>query len=197
MNKTVRMIVFLMGFSTVCVLVLAGAQLAYDRAAAVFNVRLYQAILELYGIEDHEGETERIFAENFTEERVGGRSYWTSTVAEPGTVVFTAEGSGLWSRIELLLAVEADGESLYGLRVLSQAETPGLGGRIAERGFQERFRGVAVRPAVRVVKFATAPTDVDAIAGASRTSAAVGVIINQAIRDLDWAQGRELGDGGR
>lgn len=189
--KSLRMVLFLMGFSTVCILVLTGAELAYRRASAVFNVRLYQAILELYGIEDRQGETESIFSSSFASEERGGRTYWTSTKVAPGTVVFTTEGPGLWSRIELLLAVAADGETLHGLRVLSQAETPGLGGRIAERGFQERFRGVAIRPAVRVVKFASAPTDVDAIAGASRTSAAVGTIINAAIRDYDRAWGRD------
>jgi Na+-transporting NADH:ubiquinone oxidoreductase subunit NqrC len=181
------MILFLVILSTVCTVMLSGAQLAYDRAAAMFNVRLYGVILDLFEIEAPEDMIEQVFMENFDVTTVGNTIYYTSKSKEPGTVVFKAEGPGLWSRIEVLLAVTADGEKLYGMRVLSQAETPGLGGRISEIEFQESFRGVEIRPQLEIVKFASQPNEVDAITGASRTAQSLEKIINNGVAGMDKA----------
>jgi len=189
MKKEVRMTVFLLVTTTVCTLLLAGANAMYERAFARFNVRLYGTILDLFGIEAAETEIESVFAENFETKPVGSTVYYVSTQEQPGTVVFKADGPGLWSRIELLLAVDPDRRTLYGMRVLSQAETPGLGGRIAEPVFQEAFRGLRVRPAMEIVKFAMADNQVDAISGATRTGDGVEAIVNGAIVEMDRALG--------
>ena len=183
--KPVRMILFLLILSTICTLMLSGAQLAYNKAAAVFNVRLYGTILELFGIPAGENEIEEVFAENFETREIGGTVYYISKAKEKGTVVFKTGGAGLWSRIDLLLAVHPDGERLYGLRVIAQAETPGLGGRIAELEFQERFRDAGIRPELRIVKFASAQNEVDAVTGASLTSKSLERIINKAVVEMD------------
>ncbi|MBT3382039.1 MAG: FMN-binding protein [Lentisphaerae bacterium] len=186
-----KMILFLLATTTACTLLLAGANLAYTRAAAVFNLRLYETILELFDVPVPNEGVEDVFRAHFNEQTVGGTVYYTSKQKSPGTVVFKAEGAGLWSRVELLLAVSASGNSLYGMRVLSQAETPGLGGRIGEPEFQARFRGVDVRPKVKLVKFAMGGNEIDAISGATMTSRAVERIINNGIADADRALGRE------
>ena len=182
-----KMILFLIILSTACTMMLSGAQLAYDRAAAMFNVRLYGVILDMFEIEVPEDTTEQVFMENFETTTVGSTIYYTSKIKEPGTVVFKSEGSGLWSRIEVLLAVTADREKLFGMRVLSQAETPGLGGRISEMEFQESFSGVEIRPQLEIVKFASQPNEVDAITGASRTASSLEKIINNGVAGMDKA----------
>ena len=48
---------------------------------------------------------------------------------------------GLWGRIEGYLALENDGATVSGFTVFSHGETPGLGGEIGTRWFQENFRG--------------------------------------------------------
>ncbi len=181
------MILFLIVLSTVCTLLLSSAQLAYNSASAMFNVRFYRVILDLFEIEAPEEMTEQVFMENFDIMTVGGTVYYISKIKEPGTVAFKSEGSGLWSRIEVLLAVTADHEKLYGMRVLSQAETPGLGGRISEIEFQESFRGVEIRPQLEIVKFASQPNEVDAITGASRTAQSLEKIINKGVAGMDKA----------
>ncbi|HSG27652.1 MAG TPA: FMN-binding protein [Candidatus Krumholzibacterium sp.] len=188
-----RIILFLVVTSTICTLLLAGARMGYDKASAVFSVRLYGTILELFGIEAAENEIESVFLDNFETETVGSNVYYISRQKEKGTIVFKTSGAGLWSTIELLLAVSPDLEQLYGLRVISQAETPGLGGRIVELEFQERFRGALVRPGLKVVKFASQPNEVDAITGASITSRSIEKIINSGVADLDRAFGARAG----
>lgn len=182
-----KMILFLVILSTVCTLLLSGGQLAYDKAAAMFNVRLHRVILDMLEIEAAEEMTEQVFMENFDIRTVGNTIYYISKIEEPGTVIFKSEGPGLWSRIEVLLAVTDDHEKLYGLRVLSQAETPGLGGRISEIEFQESFKGVEIRPQLEIVKFASQPNEVDAITGASRTSRSLQKIINKGVAEMDKA----------
>jgi RnfABCDGE-type electron transport complex G subunit len=188
--KSARIIIFLVITSTLCTLLLAGAQLGYEKASAIFNVRLYGTILELFGIEAAEEEIEQIFLENFEIRTVGSTVYYISMNVEKGSVVFKAVGAGLWSQIELLLAFSPGFEKMYGLRVISQAETPGLGARITETEFLERFRGVEIRPELKVVKFASRPNEVDAITGASVTSRSVEKIINRGVVDMDQAFGR-------
>ncbi|MGD9940843.1 MAG: FMN-binding protein [Clostridia bacterium] len=140
---------------------------------------MYARILELFEINSEEGQAEAVFSENFETELKGGQTYFIHK--ESGIVAFKAEGPGLWSRLEILLAFYPEFEKMYGLRVLAQAETPGLGGRIAEPEFQERFAGVDSVPDIRIVKFAASSNQVDAVAGATKTSAALEAIINTAL----------------
>jgi Na+-transporting NADH:ubiquinone oxidoreductase subunit C len=187
--KELRMTVFLLVTTTVCTLLLAGANAMYELAFARFNVRLYGTILDLFSIQASPTEVESVFAEHFETKLVGSTVYYISTQKQPGTVVFKSDGPGLWSRIELLLAVDPDRRTLYGMRVLSQAETPGLGGRISEPAFQEAFRGLRLRPAMEIVKFAMADNQVDAISGATRTGDGVEAIVNRGIAEMDQALG--------
>ena len=191
--KPVKLIVFLMILSSICTLLLSTANFAFEKASEVFNIRLYAVILELFQIPAAEEEIASVFEQNFEIRKMGGKDYYISKEVYPDTVVFKNEGPGLWSTIEILLAVNPDFESLYGLRVLAQAETPGLGGRISEIDFQERFGGVELRPELRIVKFASASNEVDAITGASKTAEALERLINRSIQELDSAFGREGG----
>lgn len=187
--KDLKMVFFLLAVTTACTLLLAGAQLAYVKASHVFNLRLYGTILEMMEMPADEDQVEAVFTENFETIQRGAMTYYRSRSVDPGTFVFTAEGAGLWSRIEILLAVAPDGKTLKGMRVLSQAETPGLGGRIAEREFQDRFTGVRARPAIELVKVAMADNQVDAVSGATRTSTALEAIINKGLDELVEAFG--------
>ena len=191
--KPVRLVLFLMILASICTLLLSTANFAFEKASEVFNIRLYAVILELFEIPASEDEVSVVFEKNFEIQNLGGRNYYVSTRANPGTVVFKNDGPGLWSTIEILLAVNPDFESLYGFRVLAQAETPGLGGRISEMEFQDRFRDVEIRPELRIVKFASGANEVDSISGASKTGEALERLINSSVRELDSAFGREGG----
>ena len=119
-------------------------------------------------------------------------------------VAIPISGAGFWARIDGLLALSPDYKTILGVAILSQSETPGLGGRITEEGFGARFdpsaRAAAGRPALRAtpqkkseqfiyigggrassagdVRYAR---DVDAITGATQTSIRFQEIINRSL----------------
>lgn len=51
------------------------------------------------------------------------------------------DARGLWGEINGYLALESDGSTVAGFTVYRHQETPGLGGEIEERWFQENFVG--------------------------------------------------------
>ena len=124
------------------------------------------------------------FSDWFDTVERGTHVYYVGKEADRDTVAFKSRGPGLWSLIEVLIAVETDKSELFGLRVLSQGETPGLGGRISEKAFQDSFTGLYIEPQVRIVKFAIAANEVDAISGATKTSQALEALINEGLENL-------------
>ncbi len=103
-------------------------------------------------------------------------------------------GMGVWGPVEGLLAVTPDLEHTMGLVIIAQAETPGLGGRIADPVFTEPFfDGLLVARPEEGDRFiiigGMAPDHqesrrrhVEAITGATQTSLAMGRMINQRLR---------------
>lgn len=98
-----------------------------------------------------------------------------------GYVVKTG-GQGYADRIELLLGLNADLDTITGLFVLEQKETPGLGNKIIEPKWRGQFLGQKVSPALNVTKSAAAGSgEIDAVTGATISSRAVTGIVNNAI----------------
>lgn len=108
--------------------------------------------------------------------------------------VIPVYGAGLWGPIWGFVAVNADGKTIYGANFSHESETPGLGARITEEEFQNKFVGKSFYPddndefkSVEVLKkgqksLVNANT-VDAISGATITSRGVGDMIANGIDD--------------
>ncbi len=96
-------------------------------------------------------------------------------------VAFKLEGSGLWAPISMVIALRADLETIHGMAILEQAETPGLGARIVEAEFLAGFVGKRIEPEIILVsrKKAERENEVDAITGATLSSKALEEIINK------------------
>ncbi len=96
-------------------------------------------------------------------------------------VAFKMEGSGLWAPISMLIALRPDLETIHGMAILEQAETPGLGARIVETEFLAGFIGKRIEPEIILVsrKKAERENEVDAITGATLSSKALEAIINK------------------
>ncbi len=102
--------------------------------------------------------------------------------------------AGVWGSITAVVGSDSRAERLSGLQVVAQNETPGLGGRIEEAWFREQFRGERIGDrGVRIVSGAESrgvgdpdPDNAraDGISGATRTSAAMEVLVNKGIRAL-------------
>ncbi len=95
-----------------------------------------------------------------------------------------ASGGGFADRIELLIGLDLPGQTITGLHVLDQKETPGLGNRITEADWLEQFRNRPVRPRLEVVKGEPdRDHEIQAITGATISSESVVDTVNKAVRE--------------
>lgn len=99
--------------------------------------------------------------------------------------VVKARGQGYADKIEVLIGVDPDVETITGLFVLEQKETPGLGNKISFPFWREQFAGKkTTTPFVVVKEKSTAPNTIDAITGATISSRSVAGIVNQTVTDI-------------
>ena len=100
--------------------------------------------------------------------------------------VLPVYGAGLWGPIWGYIAVNDDGNTIYGANFSHEGETPGLGARIAEQPFQDNFKekhlfidgefkSVAVLK--RGQKASNGAEQIDALTGATITSRGVSDMI--------------------
>ncbi len=119
----------------------------------------------------------------------GGLSLFTTVV--DGRRVYAKEffGAGLWGTINGVLGVNESVTETVGLEIISHNETPGLGGRIDEPWFKEQLVGEQVGDGNLSVTAGEGDTDksngeIDGVTGATRTSEAMGRIINNQLESL-------------
>lgn len=106
-----------------------------------------------------------------------------------GVVVKRYSGAGLWGEIAGYIAFDSEKSRLVGISVVSQNETPGLGGRIEEEWFLAQFSGERIGPEPLALQSGGSPggdsdrenSSIDAISGATLTSRAFMVIVNEEI----------------
>ncbi|HNW34963.1 MAG TPA: FMN-binding protein [Candidatus Ozemobacteraceae bacterium] len=104
----------------------------------------------------------------------------------PELLLCEQEGNGMWGKIRLLVAFDDQSGCLADVSVIAQSETPGLGTRIAEPEFENRFVRL---PATSGVRLATAAArieagEVSAITGATISCAAVVKTVQTALEKL-------------
>jgi Na+-transporting NADH:ubiquinone oxidoreductase subunit C len=115
---------------------------------------------------------------------------------------FPFAGIGFWTEITGYIAVDSDLKKTVGLKVIKQAETPGLGGRIEEAFFSKPFEGgldiTPPAPGANYIYMASPGEDVaegtaqygrsfDAITGATQTSLAMERMLNAAVAEFSRA----------
>jgi electron transport complex protein RnfG len=127
-------------------------------------------------------------AKSYDEVKKEGVFYFDCKDAEGRTVgiALPAKGNGYQGIIRLMVGLTPDLGKITGLAVLEQVETPGLGGRIGEKEFQDQFKEVNTDPSVGWVKN-KAPdkdTDIQAVTGATISSRSVVSIVNKSIQEL-------------
>ena len=99
--------------------------------------------------------------------------------------VTKVSGQGYADRIELLLGLDPSIETITGLFILDQKETPGLGNKIVEPKWRNQFARKSTQHQLKVVKGgASASNEIDAVTGATISSDSVINIINKTIVDL-------------
>lgn len=110
--------------------------------------------------------------------------------AKPESVAIRFAGPGLWATIKGFLAMDPDMTRIKGITIYEQEETPGIGGKIVEDWFLERFKGLFLRDADGKVGIIIgsgpedAPNRVDGITGATMTCNKVQDMLNEAIKSI-------------
>ena len=105
---------------------------------------------------------------------------------------FQASGGGYQSELVVMVGVTADFSEIIAAKIISQVETPGLGTKIENDSsnkehptwFMDQFKGLKINPAITYVKNAkpSKDTEVQAITGATISSAAIVDILNKQIK---------------
>jgi H+/Na+-translocating ferredoxin:NAD+ oxidoreductase subunit G len=112
-------------------------------------------------------------------------------IPEPLGVAFEAVGNGFQGKISIMVGINNEFTEIYGIKILEQIETPGLGTKIVEDPTNKKdpfwwpnqFKGLQTNPEIGVVKNIkpTKSTDIQAITGATISSQAVVNILNAQI----------------
>ena len=98
---------------------------------------------------------------------------------EISLLLLPLSGQGYGGRIDAIMALRGDMNTVAGIAVTSHSETPGLGGRIDEAAWQTAFSGTELRGDTGAVLFrvargtASSIHEVDGITGATRTGIGV------------------------
>lgn len=114
--------------------------------------------------------------------------YLVKKAEQTDAIILPVSGYGLWSTMYGFLALEGDGQTVRGLNLYDQAETPGLGGEVVNPKWRAMWKGKKVyndagEPVLGLVKGPVDPSkpgaefQVDALAGATLTSRGVSNLI--------------------
>ncbi len=99
--------------------------------------------------------------------------------------VVKAGGQGYADKIELIIGLDPNADTITGLFVLQQKETPGLGNKITFPRWRNQFiRKKTNTPLVVTKSKSQAPNAIDAVTGATISSRSVTEIVNRTIGDV-------------
>ena len=189
-SERIYPLLFMFAVTFFCILITSGLQLAtQDRATANELAFTRRAILNAGGVA-FENTTEGI-EEAFKSKIDEQDGYYVADSDSGKRYIIPVEGPGLWGAITIMAGFEEDLSTFSGIAIVSQNETPGLGARIEEPWFTEQFRGKQAPFTLVEEGTADAPTEVDAITGATRTSEYFKNITNRAANDAKRIIGGE------
>lgn len=161
-----------------------------ERVELLQETNLRESILYVFEVEvntEDPEEIEKIFKEHTVEEEVEGQRVFTYVEnGEELSYAFPFTGSGLWGTVEGYAGISTDLTELLGVVFVNHEETPGLGGRIDELAYREQFRHIDLTDETGDDYIIIRPAsggNVDAIAGATQTSNAIVIMLNE---DIEW-----------
>jgi len=100
-----------------------------------------------------------------------------------------ASGPGYQNVIEIMIGVNINEEKIYGIKILSHEETPGLGARITGEEYKSNFVDKPFGDYTVVKRDTQTDLEVEAIAGATISSRSVTKIVENAVKQIQDAYG--------
>jgi Na+-transporting NADH:ubiquinone oxidoreductase subunit C len=145
-------------------------------------VETRKSILEALEIPYDVATVDEAFVQNVQEKQADGMTYY---VSRQGDIAFDYEGPGLWGPIEGIVAVGPELQTLTGITIIRQEETPGLGSRIGEAAYLAQFKAKRFENGLRLVApgRSQADNEIDSITGATLSSDAFVQILNDALEE--------------
>jgi Na+-transporting NADH:ubiquinone oxidoreductase subunit C len=182
MNKNLQMFLFIivLGLFTSGLLIGMDA-LTRDTIQRNAAVELRSKLLDANKLTYTTQSINDVYEASFEVIEIDGLTFYLNT--ENDAVSFIFEGNGVWGPITGVLTLDPAFETILGVEILAQEETPGLGGRITEAPYLESFEGILVVPSIMIRKD-PAPNqanEVDAITGATATSSRFETLLNEQI----------------
>lgn len=190
-------ILFMIAVTVVFIVVLASFNhILADTIAFNQQSELRQKILYIFDIlpeNDDPQEIKRIFDEKIKQKKINNTELYAlvENNQEVGYAV-PINGPGLWGSITGYVGLNEDYSKIIGIEFVTQSETPGLGGRIAEDSYKQQFRNINIEGVTDGNYIISSPqigNNVDAITGATQTSTAVVKLINEDLNIFLESQG--------
>lgn len=181
MGKKLKDVLFILVLGSVCTFALLGIKsYTYPKILRYEELEFKTTILDAAKIKYSARNLETVFDQNIRQVKTKELVYYLSP---DNFYIFEFIGRGLWGPIRGVITLRQDLETIEGLRIISQEETPGLGGRISEESFLSTFEDKKFSPRLELVlrRKATKENEIDAISGASMTSAALVEMINDTV----------------
>ncbi|MBI9097143.1 MAG: FMN-binding protein [Spirochaetaceae bacterium] len=140
-------------------------------------VKLQKTVLSAFGYSYDADNLDEMYNKNITALGEGETLHYKG---ENGLIAFPYKGKGFQGEITGIIAMEADIQTISGLAILSQVETPGLGSRIGEESFLSQFPGQKFSPELVFTSAGNAESqnEIDGISGATLSSKAIINILN-------------------
>ena len=183
MNNTAKIIIVL-----TLLTVISGAVLAVLDSYTKPRIEAYQNQLKNAAVAE-------VLPQNVKVQSTEKEGFTYYTAAKAGKVVayaFQVSGGGYQSELVVMVSVTPDFSEIIAAKVISQVETPGLGTKIENdptnkehpTWFMDQFKGLKINPTITYVKNAkpSKDTEIQAITGATISSAAIVDILNKQIK---------------
>ncbi len=183
MNNTAKIIIVL-----TLLTVISGAVLAVLDSYTKPRIEAYQNQLKNAAVAE-------VLPQNVKVESTEKEDFTYYTATKAGEVVayaFQVSGGGYQSELVVMVCVTPDFSEIIATKVISQVETPGLGTKIENdptnkehpTWFMDQFKGLKINPTITYVKNAkpSKDTEIQAITGATISSAAIVDILNKQIK---------------
>ena len=116
--------------------------------------------------------------------------YYRPVSGQTTLYVFSFSGQGFWDMIRGFVAIDATGKKIAAIEFTEHNETPGLGGRISELAFKQRFVGKPINKLNtdgKILSFVSEGTakheqEIDGITGASGTTGGLDRFLNESLK---------------
>ena len=182
MKEKLKMILFVLVLGSVLSTALVSIN-AYTTPLIEKNKikKLRISILKALDIAYSKDNVNEVFSENVTTRNQGEIEFYVAKSNRD--IAFEIKGSGLWGPIRGIVALMPDLKTIKGITIIHQEETPGLGGRIAEGDFLNKFKAKKVFPRLIIQPPGKAGgnNEIDGITGATLSCKAFEEILNSEI----------------